>query len=118
MRVLVSDPDSIHLAIAEQEAGHEVSLTIRPAATDELHRVIALLAPQAHRGDLELRRFVDAGAYRVLTFDDQALVGLRLSGIDHGAMPLLHLTRERSDGLLDTFTQHFEVLWQSSEPVR
>ena len=117
VRVLVSDPDSVHLAIAEQEAGREVSLTSRPAATVELDHVVALLAPHAQQGDIELRSFVGAGAYRVLIFDDQALVLLRLSGLDPDSMPQLHIARERSEDIFDGFVRHFEATWQDSEAL-
>jgi lambda repressor-like predicted transcriptional regulator len=117
VRVLVSDRDSVHLAIAEQDAGREVSLTSRPASTGELDRVVALLAPHVQAGDLELRMFVGAGPYRILILDDQALVRLRLPGVEPDAMPVLYLTRERSDGILDGFTRHFETVWQTSEPL-
>jgi lambda repressor-like predicted transcriptional regulator len=118
VRVLVSDRDSVHLPIAEQEAGRYVSLTSRPASTGELDRVVELLSPHLERGEIDLRKFVGAGSYRVLVFDDQALVRLRLPGVDVDAMPLLYLTRERGDGIFDGFTQHFEAVWQSSEPLR
>ena len=117
VRVLVSDRDSIHLAIAEQEAGRYVSLTSRSASSDDLDRVVELLSPHLERGELELRKFVGAGSYRILVFDDQALVRLRLPGVDADAMPWLYLTRERGDGILTGFTQHFETVWQNSEPL-
>lgn len=118
VRVLVSDRDSIHLAIAEQEAGRYVSLTNRPASTGELDRVVELLSPHLERGEIELRKFVGAGAYRILIFDDQALVHLRIQGVQPEAIPVLCLTRERSDETFDGFTQHFEAIWQNSEPLR
>jgi transcriptional regulator with XRE-family HTH domain len=99
VRILISDPDSVHLAIAEQEAGRHVSLTSRPAAVGELDRVMELLSPHVERGEVELRRFVGAGAYRVLVFDDQALVRLRLSGVESDAMPVLYLTSESIGGM-------------------
>jgi len=118
VRVLISDPDSVHLAIAEQDAGRHVSLTSRPAAVGELDRVVELLSPHVQRGDVELRKFVDAGAYRVLVFDDQALVRLRLSGVDADAMPVLYLARESVGEIFESFTGHFESLWKRSEPLR
>lgn len=118
VRVLVSDPDSVHLAIAEQDAGREVSLAARPAATGELDRVVELLSSQVQRGNLHLRKFVGAGSYRVLIFDDQALVRLRVPGAQPEAMPLLSITRERSDGIFDSFAQHFDAIWQNGEPLR
>jgi transcriptional regulator with XRE-family HTH domain len=119
VRVLVSDAESVHLGIAEQEAGHDVSLMTRPAGTAELDRVIGLLRPHVERGELELRTFVGAGAYRVLIFDDQALVRLRLPGLtDPDAMPLLYLTRQSAGGAFDSFSEHFEALWQIGETLR
>jgi len=118
VRVLISDPDSVHLAIAEQEAGRHVSLTSRPAAVGELDRVMELLSPHVERGEVELRRFVDAGAHQVLVFDDQALVRLRLSGVESDAMPVLYLTRESIGEIFESFTQHFQAVWQRSEPSR
>lgn len=115
VRVLVSHRDSVHLTIAEQETGREVSLTNRPASTAELDRVVQTLTPHA---EIELRTFVGAGAYRVLIFDDQALVTLRLPGVPSDAMPLLYLARQTTDGIFDSFTQHFEALWQTSQAVR
>jgi lambda repressor-like predicted transcriptional regulator len=118
VRVLVSDPDSVHLAIAEQDAGRRVDLTSRPSSVADLDRVVELLSPHARRGELELRKFVEAGAYRVLVFDDQALVRLRLSGVDADAMPVLYLAREGSGEIFESFTRHFQAVWQRSEPLR
>lgn len=117
VRVLVSDPDSVHLAIAEQDVGRHVNLTVRPASVAELDRVVELLTPHVQRGDVELRKFVEAGAYRVLLFDDQALVRLRLSGVDASAMPVLYLARESAGEIFESFTQHFQTVWQRSEPL-
>ncbi len=49
VRVLVSDPDSVHLAIAEQDAGRHVDLTSRPRSAAELlhERCSHTLAPRA-----------------------------------------------------------------------
>jgi transcriptional regulator with XRE-family HTH domain len=118
VRVLVSDRDSVHLAIAEQEAGRHVNLTSRPASTSELDRVVTLLTPHAAGGEIELRSFVGAGSYRVLIFDDRALVRLRLPGVDPDAMPLLHLERQSEDGIFESFAQHFDALWQTGEPIK
>lgn len=117
VRVLISDPDSVHLAIAEQDAGRHVNLTDRPASVVELERVIELLSPHVERGEVEPRKFVDAGAYRILVFDDQALVRLRLAGVDADATPVLYLTRESSGALFESFSQHFETVWARSEPL-
>lgn len=118
VRVLVSDRDSVHLAIAEQEAGHPQSLTNRAPSTGELDRVVTLLTPHAAQGELELRSFVGAGSYRILIFDDQALVRLRLAGVDPDAMPLLHLARQSEDGIFESFAQHLDALWQTGEPIK
>jgi lambda repressor-like predicted transcriptional regulator len=119
VRVMVSDPESIHLAIAEEEAGDDASLMSWPASTAELDRVTGLLKPHLEGGQLELRTFVGAGAYRVLIFDDQALVRLRLPGItDLEAMPLLYLTRQSAGGTFDSFSEHFQALWQIGETLR
>lgn len=118
VRVLISDADSVHLLIAEQDAGRHVGLIDTPASVADLARVFELLAPQAQRGELALREFVDAGAYRVLIFDDQALVRFRLAGADADATPVLYLTRESSGGLFESFSQHFETIWARSEPLR
>ncbi|MGH2929848.1 MAG: hypothetical protein ACRDL8_16725 [Solirubrobacteraceae bacterium] len=118
VRVLISDPDSVHLAIAEQDAGRRVDLSTRPASVHELDRVVELLSPQAERDELRLRKFVEAGTYRVLIFDDQALVHLRLSGVDADAMPVLYLAREGSGEIFESFIRHFQAVWQRSEPLR
>jgi transcriptional regulator with XRE-family HTH domain len=118
VRVLISDPDSVHLAIAEQDAGRHVNLTTRPASVAELDRVVELLSPHLQRGEIELRRFVEAGAYRILTFDDQALIHLRLSGINPGTRPVLYITRDSAGEIFDSFTQHFQAIWRRSEPLR
>jgi lambda repressor-like predicted transcriptional regulator len=118
VRVLISDPDSVHLAIAEQDAGRHVSRAGAQASVRVLERVAELLSPHAKRGELELRRFVDAGAYRVLVFDDQALIRLRLSGVGAEAMPVLYLTRDGVGEIFDSFTQHFQAVWERSEPLR
>jgi transcriptional regulator with XRE-family HTH domain len=118
IRVLVSDRDSVHLAIAEQESGHAQSLTNRPPATGELDRVVELLKPLVEQGNLDLRSFIGAGSYQVLIFDDQALVHLRLPGVDPDATPLLHLARQSQDGIFESFTQHFDALWETGEPLK
>ncbi len=118
VRVLISDPDSVHLAIAEQDAGRHVNLADRPASVRELDRVVELLAPHAEQGEVELRKFVDAGAYRVLIFDDQALVRLRLSGVAADANPVLYLARDGNGEIFESFSQHFQTVWQRSEPLR
>jgi transcriptional regulator with XRE-family HTH domain len=118
VRVLVSDRDSVHLAIAEQEAGHQQSLTNRPPSTRDLDRVVELLTPHAARSNVELRSFVGAGAYRILIFDNQALVRLRLAGVDPDAMPLLYLARQAENGIFESFTQHFEAVWQTGEALK
>jgi hypothetical protein len=119
VRVMISDYESLHLGIAEQEAsGDETSLMSWPASTAELDRVVQLLKPHLERGELELRTFVGAGAYRLLIFDDQALVRLRLPGIaDRDAMPLLYLTRRSAGETFDRFSEHFEALWQTGNAL-
>ena len=117
VRVLVSDPDSVHLAIAEQDAGRHVNLTRRPVSAGELDRVVGLLSPGSRHGALEVRKFVDAGVYRVLVFADQALIRLRLSGVDTDALPVLHLTGAGAGDMFAGFTEHFEAVWQRSEPL-
>lgn len=115
VRVLISDPDSVHLAIAEQDAGRHVDLTTRPACAADLERVARTLTPHPAIG---LRSFVSAGSYRLLIFDDQALVRLLMPGVDMRTMPLLHLTRADSEQLFDRFREHFDALWQTGETPR
>jgi lambda repressor-like predicted transcriptional regulator len=115
VRTLISDPDSVHLAIAEQDAGRHVKLAGMQASARELDRVVGLLSPNVARGELELRRFVDAGVYRVLIFDDQALIRLRLAGVNAAAMPVLYLTRDGVGEIFDAFTHHFQTVWERSE---
>ncbi|MGH3262860.1 MAG: hypothetical protein ACRDNS_12765, partial [Trebonia sp.] len=93
-----------------------VDLTRRPATVAELERVVELLSPHARRGDLELRKFVEAGAHRLLVFDDQALVQLRLSGVNADALPVLYV-RESAGEIFESFPQHFQTVWQRSEPL-
>lgn len=118
VRVLISNPDSVHLAIAEQDVGRHVHLAGMQVSARELNRIVDLLSPHAERGEVELRSFVDACAYRVLVFDDQALIRLRLSGVEADAMPVLCLTRDGVGGMFESFTQHFQAVWQRSEPLR
>ena len=117
VRILISDPDSVHLAIAEQDAGRHVNLAGMQASARELDRIVGLLSPHVERGELELRKFVDAGVYRVLIFDDQALIRLRLSGVNAAAMPVLYLTRDGVGEVFDAFTHHFQAVWERSEPL-
>lgn len=117
VRVLVSDLDSVHLPIAEQEAGRYVQLTDRPASAADIEHVVKLLAPHTRPGELELRKFVAAGCYRVLIFDDHALIRLRLTGVNPEAMPLLHLTRAHAHPAFESFSQHFDATWKTSETI-
>ena len=114
-RVLISHPDSIHLAIAEEQAGRYLALPQRPAAAAALERVAGLLAPHLTNG-LELRTFVGAGSYRVLIIDDQAIVRLRLPGVPTEREPVLRLDRERNPDVLESFASHFDAVWHTSEP--
>jgi lambda repressor-like predicted transcriptional regulator len=116
VRVLISHPDSIHLAIAEEQAGRYLALAERPAAAAELERVGGLLTSHVGQQGVELRTFVGAGSYRVLIIDDQAIVRLRLPGVPPEWEPVLRIDRERNPEVLDGFAFHFDAMWQTSEP--
>lgn len=116
VRVLISHPDSIHLAIAEEQAGRYLALADRPAATAELERVAELLASHVGQQGVELRTFVGAGSYRVLIIDDQTIVRLRLPGVSTEREPVLQLDRERHPEALESFASHFDAMWQTGEP--
>jgi hypothetical protein len=89
-----------------------------PASTAAIDRVLEQLRPHVEHGTVELRRFVGAGAYRVLIIDDQALVRLRLPGIaDPDSLPLLYLTRQSAGRTFDRFSEHFEALWQTGKAL-
>jgi len=118
VRVLLSDRDSVHLAIAEQELNPETKLTHRPAMTADLDRVTTLLRAAAERREVELRTFAAAGHYQVLIFDEQALVTSRIEGVPADRAPVMHVARRGPSGLYDSFSRHFETLWRTGEPIR
>lgn len=118
VRVLLSDRDSAHLAIAEQEHGRTLSVSHRPQIVADLDRVTDLLRACALRREIELRTFVGAGAYRVLILDDQALITLRVPGTAAGASPTLHAVGREDGGLYDDFARDFETVWRTAEALR
>ena len=118
IRVLVSDRDSVQLAIAEAEQHSDRGLTELPALAWDVERSLGYLQPLLGLPGIQVRTFVAGRFNTILRFDEQMLVTLHLWGTPVPSTPLLYLRRQGDAGLFDRFAGHHDAIWHhAASPV-
>lgn len=118
IRVLVSDPDSVHLLSTEAESRDLTEPYELPELARDAERTLGTLQPLISADGVEVRTFIAARYNAILRFDDHMLVALHLWGTTPTDVPLLHLHRRGDDGLFDRFAGHYDAVWNhASAPV-
>lgn len=119
IRILIAAPDSVWVrarasALGQREEDHigrsplELEIETARGYLEPLTRIDAI-------GLYQL--YVDPG-YRILRFDQEMLLSPHLYGIPARNTPLIHLSRQRDDGLFDQFAAHLEALARvAGEPI-
>jgi lambda repressor-like predicted transcriptional regulator len=117
VRLLLSAPDSAHLALADSELDEDISLLDIPASAREVERSLAIAAPLTAIDAVEVRTFIAGRFNTILRFDDEMLVALHLYATPTDRAPLLHLKRHSDHGLFEQFAGHFDQVWQDGRPA-
>jgi lambda repressor-like predicted transcriptional regulator len=112
VRILVSDPDSAHLLIANAELDPAHRLIDRPALTWELERTLGYLQPVLPLAEVHARTFVASRFNSIARVDDEMLVRLHLYATTPSVAPALHLARRTEHGLFDRFAAHYDQIWE------
>jgi transcriptional regulator with XRE-family HTH domain len=117
IRLLVSAPDSAHLALTDAEQDENISLLDIPDSAREAERSLSAAAQLAGTEGVEARTFIAGRFYTILRFDEEMLVVLHLYGTPAEAAPLLHLKRHSDHGIFERFAAHFDAIWQAASAV-
>jgi transcriptional regulator with XRE-family HTH domain len=117
VRLLLSAPDSAHLALADAEQGEDISLLDIPESAQDVERSITIAEKLMTVEAIEARTFIAGRFNTILRFDDEMLVILHLYATSGESAPLLHLKRHSDHGLFEQFADHFDALWQDAQPI-
>lgn len=118
VRLLLSAPDSAHLALADAEQGEDISLLDIPESARDVERSITIAEELATGEAIEARTFIAGRFNTILRFDDEMLVILHLYATSGESAPLLHLKHHSDHGLFEQFSAHFDALWQDAKPIK
>jgi lambda repressor-like predicted transcriptional regulator len=111
VRILISDPDSVHLTVAEAEQRAGVQLTDPPALGWSLERTIGYLQPLLDQPGVQIRTYVAERFASIVRGDEEMLVTLPLWGAPPQQRPVIHLHRRQANGVFDRYAHHYDVIW-------
>jgi transcriptional regulator with XRE-family HTH domain len=109
VRVLVADPDSVHVLTEHAEHSLDAGrLWVDPVWGIE--RTLGYLQPLLAHPQVEVRLFTAARPHAILRVDDRMLVRLHLWGATPESEPVLELERRHDTGLFERFAEHLELI--------
>jgi lambda repressor-like predicted transcriptional regulator len=114
VRILISDPDSVHLTVAEAEQRPDVQLTDPPALGWSLQRTIGSLQPLLDQPGVLVRTFVAERFASIVRCDEEMLVTLPLWGAPPQLRPIIHLHHRQTNGVFDRYAHHYDAIWNQA----
>lgn len=118
IRMLLADPESVHVLTEHAERSPDASLGTLPPGVWEIERTLGYLQPLLVHAHAEVRLFTAARPNAILRADDQMLVALHLFTATSEHEPILHLERRHERGLFDRFAHHLDLVWRhATTPV-
>jgi lambda repressor-like predicted transcriptional regulator len=114
VRILISDPDSVHLTVAEAEQRPDVQLTDPPAVAWSLQRTIGYLQPLLDQPGVQVSTYVAERFASIVRCDEEMLVTLPLWGAPPHLRPVIHLRRRQANGVFDRYAHHYDAIWDQA----
>lgn len=111
VRVLVADPESVHVLAEHAEHDPHAAVTALAPAGWEIERTLGYLQPLLELSGVQVRLFTASRPNAILRADEQMLVALHLWGATPDHEPILHLEHRQDAGLFDRFAHHLELIW-------
>lgn len=111
IRVLLADPESVHVLAEHAEHDPHATVTTLPPAGWEIERTLGYLQPLLELSGVQVRLFTASRPNAILRADEQMLVALHLWGATPDHEPILHLEHRHDAGLFERFAHHLELVW-------
>ena len=111
VRVALAQPDANAVAARDDEEGLDGGLIAR------IHTAMRLFKPVIESEAAQFRQHDRPMYNSIFRFDDHMIVTPHLFRRSGFEAPALHLRRLADGGIFDTFTRHFEELWDESGGV-
>ena len=111
VRILLGDPDSPQVAERGADEG------IDDAMAAKIRNALAMYRPLRSVDGIEFR-FQKTVLYNsIYCADDQLLVNTHVYGVPAANAPVLHLRRVAGGGMVTTYLESFERVWDEATPV-
>ncbi|SKA14249.1 hypothetical protein SAMN02745673_02743 [Marinactinospora thermotolerans DSM 45154] len=111
VRVLLGDPDSEAVAQRGADEG------IHDAMSAKIRNVIVLYRPLRAVEGVEFRLHGTNLYNSIYRADDQMLVNTHVYGAPAANAPVFHLRRIAGGGMVATYTESFERVWEQARPL-
>jgi transcriptional regulator with XRE-family HTH domain len=111
IRVLLGDPDGPEIA----QRGHEEG--IGDAMSAKIRNAMVLYKPLIATGSTEVRLHRTVLYTSIYRGDDEMLVNPHVYGVAASTAPVVHLIRTTPGGLVATYLDSFERVWETAEPL-
>ncbi|PRX98165.1 helix-turn-helix domain-containing protein [Allonocardiopsis opalescens] len=111
VRVLLGDPDSAEVAQRGADEG------IGDAMAAKIRNVIVLYKPLRGADGAEIRLHSTTLYNSIYRADDQLLVNTHIYGTPAGNAPVFHLRKVAGGGMVTTYVDSFERVWEGARPL-
>jgi hypothetical protein len=111
VRAVIARPDSPYVADRDAEEDLAMTLAVR------IHTSLKYFQPLTGCDNFEMR-YQSVPLYNsIFRFDDQMLVTPHLYATPGSQAPALHIRRLSPNGMFSRFTQHFDGIWEKTQPI-
>jgi transcriptional regulator with XRE-family HTH domain len=111
VRILLGDPDSEHVAQRGTDEGINESMAAK------IRNVLVLYQPLRAFQGVEIRLHRTTLYNSIYRADDQLLVNTHIYATPAGNAPVLHLRKVAGGGMVTTYLDSFERVWNDATPV-
>ncbi|MFF3667233.1 helix-turn-helix domain-containing protein [Microtetraspora malaysiensis] len=111
VRILLGDPDSPEVAQRGADEGIDDGMAAR------IRNALVLYRPLLGLAGVEIRLHRTVLYNSIYRGDDQFLVNTHAYGTPAGNAPVLHLRKVLGGGMVATYTESFERVWDQATPV-
>jgi transcriptional regulator with XRE-family HTH domain len=112
VRILLGDPDSDVVAQRGSDEGVDGLLTAK------IHNAVVLYRPLLAVQGIEFRLHQTVLYNSIYRSDEQVLVNTHIYGFPAAQAPVLHLRRTAGGGMVSTYLESFDHVWDNARPLK
>jgi hypothetical protein len=111
IRILLGDPESEHVAQRGADEGIDATMAAK------IRNAIVMYEPLRNADNIELRLHNTTLYNSIYRADDQLLVNTHIYNFPASQAPVLHLRRVTGGGMVTTYLDSFEKVWNNAKPL-